>query len=100
MAAVRLPPLTDAYRRILRAPGAKRLLVAVTATWVGATMTPVAFLLFAREATGSYAGAGLVVGALSAGGAVFAPLRGRLVDRRGADRAVLALVLPGLVTDA
>jgi hypothetical protein len=62
-------------------------------------MAPVAFLPFAREATGSFAGAGLVLGALTAGGGLFAPLRGRLVDRRGADRAVRELTLPGLVTD-
>lgn len=47
--------------------------MAATATWTGATMTPVAFLLFAREATGSFASAGLVLGALTAGGALLAP---------------------------
>jgi MFS family permease len=91
--------VSGAYGRILRLPGAKLLMLAATATWVGITMTPVAFLLFARTATGSYSGAGLVVGALSAGSALFAPPRGRLVDRRGANRAVLELALPGAITD-
>jgi MFS family permease len=91
--------MSGAYRRILRTPGAKQLVLAAIASWVGATMTPVAFLLFAREATGSFSSAGLVLGALTAGGGLFAPLRGRFVDRYGADRAVLALTLPGLVTD-
>jgi MFS family permease len=91
--------VTGAYGRILRLRGAKQLMLAATATWVGNTMTPVAFLLFARTATGSYSGAGLVVGALTAGSALLAPLLGRLIDRRGADRAVLELALPGAVTD-
>jgi hypothetical protein len=52
--------LLGAYGRILGMPGAKQLLLGATATWIGVTMTPVAFLLFAREATGSYASAGLV----------------------------------------
>jgi MFS family permease len=92
--------VTGAYGRILRTPGTPRLVVAATTTWIGATMTPVAFLLFAREATGSFASAGLVLGALTAGAGLLAPLRGRLVDRHGADRAVLELTLPGLATDA
>src|SRR5688572_19973943 len=91
--------MRDAYGRILREPGSARLLLAGVTTWTGATMAPVAFLLFAREVTGSFASAGLVLGALTAGGGLLAPLRGRLVDRRGADRAVLMLMVPGVLTD-
>jgi predicted MFS family arabinose efflux permease len=54
-------------------------------------------ILTVREATGSYAAAGLVSGAWSLGVAVSSPLRGRLVDRRGSRRALppLALVSAG-----
>jgi hypothetical protein len=54
-------------------------------------------ILTVRDATGSYAAAGLVSGAWSVGVAVSSPLRGRLVDRRGSRRALppLALVSAG-----
>jgi predicted MFS family arabinose efflux permease len=42
-----------------------------------------AVLLFVRDVSGSFAGAGVVSGALALGSAVGAPLQGRLVDRRG-----------------
>ncbi len=42
-----------------------------------------AVLLFVRDVSGAFAGAGVVSGALALGSAVGAPLQGRLVDRRG-----------------
>jgi MFS family permease len=66
---------------------------------VAQTMTPVAYVLFAREATRSYAQASLVLAASTAGGLVLGPARGRLVDRVGARDAVLALIVPDLATD-
>jgi MFS family permease len=86
------------YGRLLRRPGALPLLTGALVTWTAGTMTPVAFVLFAREVTGSYARAGLVLAALSLGTAT-APLRGRLVDLRGARAAVLVLAVPGVLTD-
>lgn len=53
---------------------------------VGILVLPL--VIVAANATGSYALAGVVDGAW-AGVAVSAPLRGRLVDRRGARRASL-----------
>jgi hypothetical protein len=44
-----------------------------------------AILLYVREATGSFASAGLAAGALALGSAAGAPFQGRVVDRRGAE---------------
>jgi MFS family permease len=91
--------VTGAYGRILRTAGTRQLIAGGLGAWTAQTMMPVAFVLFVREVTGSFGSAGVVLGALSLGAALFAPLRGRLVDRRGPSRAVLALVLPGAATD-
>ena len=88
-----------AYVTLLRTPGVTRLAAAFLALGIGNTMTPVAFVLFAREATGSFASASLVLAASTAGGLVFGPARGRLIDRVGARRAVLRLAVPDVATD-
>jgi MFS family permease len=62
-------------------------------------MTPVAFVLFARSATHSFATASLVLGASTAGGLLFGPARGRLVDRFGPRDAILRLAIPDILTD-
>lgn len=64
------------------------------------TMTPVSLVLFAREAAGSFGVASVVLGAATAGGLALAPVRGRLVDRRGPAVAVLWLALPSALTNA
>jgi MFS family permease len=63
-------------------------------------MTPVAFVLFARSSTHSFSSASLVLAASTAGGLLFGPARGRLVDRIGPRRAVLLLAAPDVATDA
>jgi predicted MFS family arabinose efflux permease len=71
------------YLTILRTP---RVAVLITATLMGRlpfAINALAVLLFVREITGSFAGAGVVSGALALGSAFGAPLQGRLVDRRG-----------------
>ena len=58
----------------------------VAATLVGRLpigISGLAILLYVREATGSFAAAGLATGALALGSATAAPLIGRVVDRRG-----------------
>src|SRR4051794_41839078 len=55
-----------------------------------AGMQPLGLLLLAREATGSYGQASIVVAGTAIGTATISPLRGKAVDRRGASR-----VLPG-----
>ena len=79
-----------AYLEILRAP---RVAVLVAATLLGRlpfAINALAVLLYARDVTGSFAGAGLVSGGLALGSAFGAPLQGRLVDRRG-EGALLVL---------
>jgi MFS family permease len=71
------------YLTILRTP---RVAVLIAATLMGRlpfAINALAVLLFVRDITGSFAGAGLVSGALALGSAFGAPLQGRLVDRRG-----------------
>lgn len=88
-----------AYVTLLRSPGVPRLAAAFVALGVSFTMTPVAFVLFARAATKSLPTASLVLAGSTAGSLVVGPLRGRLVDRVGPRRAVLWLAAPGLATD-
>jgi MFS family permease len=88
-----------AYAALLRTPGVARLAAAFLALGIGNTMTPVALVLFARAATGSFASASLVLAAATAGGLTFGPARGRLIDRVGARRAVLWLAVPDVLTD-
>ena len=89
----------NAYLRLLRRPGAVRLSGAFLALGTANTMAPVAFILFAHAALHSYGYASLVLAANTAGSMIFGPLRGRLVDRIGARRAVLLLAVPDVITD-
>ncbi len=88
-----------AYLAVLRTRGAARLAGAFLILGVGNTMTPVAFVLFARSATHSFAKASLVLAASTGGGLLLGPARGRLVDRVGARTAVLRLAIPDVLTD-
>jgi len=91
--------LSTAYARVLRTPGVPRLVVAFLMIGTAQTMTPVAFVLFARDATQSFASASLVLAASITGNLIFAPLRGRLVDRLGEGQAVIRLAGPAVATD-
>ena len=71
------------YLRILRSPNVAVLLAATTLGRLPFGINGLAVLLFLREQTGSFAVAGLVVGALALGSAAGAPLAARLIDRRG-----------------
>jgi predicted MFS family arabinose efflux permease len=72
------------YRRLLSQPDIGILIAATTLTRVPFAINTLAVLLFVREATGSFATAGLVTGAAALGAAFGAPVVSRLVDRRGA----------------
>jgi MFS family permease len=62
-------------------------------------MVPVSFVLFARQATGSFASASLVLAALTAGRLLLSPRRGRMLDRLGPSRALLWLLPGATATD-
>src|SRR3954451_18766984 len=70
------------YRRIFSAPGVAAVAGAGLLGALPLSMS-LALLLLLREATMSYAVAGVALGAYSAAAAVAAPIKGRLVDRRG-----------------
>jgi MFS family permease len=89
----------SAYGRLLRTRGAARLAASSVMLGIAGTMTPVSFVLFARSATHSFAGASLVLAASTTGGLLLAPVRGRLVDRVGPSAAILRLALPSVATD-
>jgi MFS family permease len=97
----RRAPLLSAggYLALLRTPSVARLAVAFLALAISSTMMPVAFVLFARASTHSFASASLVLAASTAGLLSFGPIRGRLVDRLGPRTAVLRLAFPDIATD-
>lgn len=68
--------------------GARRLVLAAIVARMPLGIVSLATVLLAREATGSYADAGVVVAANAIGMAAGAPVLGRLIDRRG-QRGVL-----------
>jgi MFS family permease len=89
----RLSATLDGYRTVLRTPGIARLSGSGAAVGIAAQGSPVALVLLGREATGSFARAGALLAAATAGGLVFSPARARLVDRRGATRILPLLAV-------
>jgi MFS family permease len=92
------------YLGLLTLPGARWPVLASAAGSLPIGMFGLAILLLARDATGSYAEAGRVVGAFGLANAAGAVIQGRLMDRLGQPRvlrvaaaghgvALLALVL-------
>jgi MFS family permease len=79
------------YRAVLSVPDTPRLFATALVARMPQGMAPLAVLLLVREATHSYAAAGLAVGASAFATAGCAPLLGRLVDDRGRGRVLLPL---------
>lgn len=73
----------SAYAAIFGTPRVAVLLGATVLARLPIGINHLAIVLFVREVTGSYAAAGVVVGALALGTAGGAPVQGRLVDRLG-----------------
>jgi predicted MFS family arabinose efflux permease len=71
------------YLRVLRHPGATRLLAPALVARIPDSIAATAIVILVRSVTGSYSAAGLAAGAFGIGTAVSAPLAGRAVDRLG-----------------
>jgi MFS family permease len=92
------------YGAVLAERPVRRLLAASLGGRLAFSMLPLALVLFATAQTGSTAAAGALIAAFS-GTSIFAPARGRIVDRRGppalvaftlgCSGALLALVVAG-----
>jgi MFS family permease len=72
------------YRAVFARPGARSLAFSCALGWLSFASYGLALVLAVERATGSFAVAGGAVAAFSAGSALLAPVRGRIVDRRGA----------------
>ena len=83
----------ERYGAVLRAPHVASLLALAVIARASIGINGLAIVLVVREATGSYAAAGGAAAALVAGIAISAPLIGRIVDRLGARRLLLALAV-------
>jgi hypothetical protein len=75
--------MLTSYRALLARTGARPLAVACALGWLTAGGIALAVILAVHGATGSFSDAGGAVAALAAGAGTAAPLRGRLIDRRG-----------------
>ena len=71
------------YAALLARPGARPLALACAAGQMAYGGMTLAIVLLVQDGTGSFTAAGLAVGGFAVGAGALAPLRGRLVDRRG-----------------
>jgi MFS family permease len=78
---------------VLRKPGVTSVVLASFAARLPLSMMGLATIFFVQEESGSVAVAGLAVAAFSLMAGAGAPLRGRLVDRRGIRGGLLPLAL-------
>jgi predicted MFS family arabinose efflux permease len=93
-AAVPLPRgLTGRYRAFLATPDAARLLVSSLAGRLPLGMSSLAILLLVRLQTGSFAAAGIAVGAFTLASAATTPFQGMLIDRLGGSRVLVSFAV-------
>jgi MFS family permease len=78
------------YLDVLRTPSVPRLLGSAVVGRMPTAMAGLAIVLLVREAGGSYAVAGMIAGTYSVALALTSPLLGRLVDRVGQTRVLVA----------
>jgi len=79
----------EKYAAVLRGSGTAVPLLASVVGRLGLGMTGFALLLLVRDATGSYAAAGLVAGTYALSFGALGPSRARAADRRGPIRVLL-----------
>jgi MFS family permease len=84
---------TARYREFRALPGAVRLLVGSLAGRLPLGMSSLAVLLLVHLKTGSFAIAGVAVGAYTLGSAATTPLQGRLVDRVGGPLVLISFAV-------
>ncbi len=75
--------MVERYRAVLSVPGCARVFATALFGRLPQGMLSLAILLLVRSRTGSYAAAGIAVGAYALCSAACAPIQGRLVDRFG-----------------
>jgi MFS family permease len=78
------------YRAILRTPQVPRLVSSALLGRLVIGMAGLAIVLLVRDAAGSFALAGLTTGSFALGSGIASPLMGRLVDRGGQTRVLIA----------
>ncbi|MEU5130501.1 MFS transporter [Streptomyces mobaraensis] len=88
---------TPTYLAVLAVREARAPLLGSCLARMSFAVLPLALLLSVRDATGSFAVAGLTSGALSATLTLFAPARARLIDRRGSRSGLVRLTVPYLL---
>jgi MFS family permease len=81
------------YASVLRAPHVGAALTSSILARMPIGIESLAIVLFLRDQGSSYAVAGLVSGAMALGGAIGAPIGGRLVDSLGQRRVLLPMAL-------
>jgi MFS family permease len=81
------------FRPVLRIPGAPRLVTGAVVGRMPIGMLSLAVLLLVHEQYGSFALAGLTVGAMAFGTVVAAPVQGALIDRIGVRRVLVPVAL-------
>jgi MFS family permease len=85
--------VTASYAALLGQRPARRLVYALVVTTLGYGMYSLTVLLTVEQSTGSYREAGFAVAAFALFAALTAPVRGRLIDRRGVRRWLPAFAL-------
>src|SRR5919198_1725610 len=85
--------MVNPYLLVLKAPDVPRVFAAALLGRLSTAMGPLALVLYVQAATGSFAVAGAAAAATGLTSGLFAPVRGRLVDRYGQRRALPPLAL-------
>ena len=81
------------YGSILRAPGARRLVITAFVARIPVGINALAIVLMVRRATGSFVDAGIVDAGLALGAVIISPGQGRLIDRFGQPRVLIPSAL-------